>query len=185
MEGAGPLPCHPPSRRATTSHGSPPHAALRGTPRPVRGAPTLVDPLAVAKLAGAAGLLIGSALPVVGLLAGAALVLDFLGAVVTVLRPVPTRPSLSPCSIRLRSRPPLPWASLPDTRTTRLGPRRYEASDTRAASSNVRLPDNAPRTTGPSLRRSPACPVVHHIRKRTRCALSRSCPWLPPPWPLS
>ncbi|MFD9244942.1 DoxX family protein [Streptomyces sp. NPDC059556] len=142
-------------------------------------------PLALAKLTGAAGLLIGSALPVVGLLAGAGLVLHFLGAVVTVLRARSYKTVPFPCSIRLWSRPPLPWASLPDTRTTRLGPSRYEASDARAASSNVRLPEIAPRTTGPSLRRSPACPVVHHIRKRTRCALSRSCPWLPPPWPLS
>ncbi|MFJ5811174.1 DoxX family protein [Streptomyces sp. NPDC093093] len=43
-------------------------------------------PLAVAKLAGAAGLLIGLAVPVVGLLAGAGLVLYFLGAIVTLLR---------------------------------------------------------------------------------------------------
>ncbi|MFF1411294.1 DoxX family protein [Streptomyces sp. NPDC058289] len=43
-------------------------------------------PLALAKLAGAAGLLIGLAVPVIGLLAGAGLVLYFLGAVVTVLR---------------------------------------------------------------------------------------------------
>ncbi|MFF4448821.1 DoxX family protein [Streptomyces sp. NPDC001502] len=43
-------------------------------------------PLALAKFAGAAGLLIGLAVPVIALLAGAGLVLYFLGAVVTVLR---------------------------------------------------------------------------------------------------
>ncbi|MET9465962.1 DoxX family protein [Streptomyces sp. NPDC006544] len=43
-------------------------------------------PLALAKLAGAVGLLIGLAVPVVGYLAGTGLVLYFLGAVITVLR---------------------------------------------------------------------------------------------------
>ncbi|MFF9017416.1 DoxX family protein [Streptomyces sp. NPDC014870] len=42
--------------------------------------------LGVAKLAGAAGLLIGLAVPVIGVLAAVGLVLYFLGAVVTVLR---------------------------------------------------------------------------------------------------
>ncbi|WP_411073021.1 DoxX family protein [Streptomyces sp. cmx-4-25] len=42
--------------------------------------------LALAKLAGAAGLLIGLAVPVIGVLAGTGLVLYFLGAVITVLR---------------------------------------------------------------------------------------------------
>ncbi|MEU9028620.1 DoxX family protein [Streptomyces sp. NPDC048383] len=43
-------------------------------------------PLALAKLAGSAGLLIGLAIPLLGLLAGAGLALYFLGAVITVLR---------------------------------------------------------------------------------------------------
>ncbi|MEU4360154.1 DoxX family protein [Streptomyces virginiae] len=43
-------------------------------------------PLALAKFAGAAGLLIGLVVPVVGLLAGTGLVLYFLGAVITMLR---------------------------------------------------------------------------------------------------
>ncbi|MFF3328143.1 DoxX family protein [Streptomyces sp. NPDC002888] len=42
--------------------------------------------LGAAKAAGAAGLLVGLLVPVVGVLAGAGLVLYFLGAVVTVLR---------------------------------------------------------------------------------------------------
>jgi hypothetical protein len=42
--------------------------------------------LGVAKAAGAAGLLVGLLVPVIGLLAGAGLVLYFTGAVVTVLR---------------------------------------------------------------------------------------------------
>lgn len=43
-------------------------------------------PLGLAKAAGATGLLVGLALPAVGIAAGAALVLYFLGAVVAVLR---------------------------------------------------------------------------------------------------
>ncbi|MEU9419609.1 DoxX family protein [Streptomyces sp. NPDC051000] len=43
-------------------------------------------PLGLAKVAGAAGLLVGLAVPVVGVIAGIGLVLYFLGAVVTVLR---------------------------------------------------------------------------------------------------
>ncbi|MGP9023027.1 DoxX family protein [Streptomyces sp. BR1] len=43
-------------------------------------------PLGLAKTAGAAGLLVGLALPAIGIAAGIALVLYFLGAVVTVLR---------------------------------------------------------------------------------------------------
>lgn len=43
-------------------------------------------PLGLAKAAGALGLLIGLVVPVIGRLAGIALVLYFLGAVVTVLR---------------------------------------------------------------------------------------------------
>ncbi|GAA1071417.1 DoxX family protein [Nocardiopsis composta] len=42
--------------------------------------------LGAAKAAGAAGLLVGLAVPVIGVLAGAALVLYFTGAVITVLR---------------------------------------------------------------------------------------------------
>ncbi|WP_030714940.1 DoxX family protein [Streptomyces sp. NRRL F-2580] len=48
--------------------------------------PSWWTPLALAKLAGAAGLMIGLAVPVVGVLAGTGLVLYFLGAVITVLR---------------------------------------------------------------------------------------------------
>ncbi|MFJ6697980.1 DoxX family protein [Streptomyces sp. NPDC091272] len=65
----------------------------------LRRAPFVVDPLvsygvprswwpwlAAAKLLGAAGLLVGLAVPVVGVIAAAGLIAYFLGAVVTVLR---------------------------------------------------------------------------------------------------
>jgi hypothetical protein len=65
----------------------------------LRRAPWVVEPLTaygvprawwtwlgLAKAAGAAGLLVGLAVPVIGLLAGVGLVLYFTGAVVTILR---------------------------------------------------------------------------------------------------
>ncbi|WP_323184914.1 DoxX family protein [Kitasatospora purpeofusca] len=78
-------------------------------------------PLALAKLAGAAGLLVGLVVPALGVAAAVGLILYFLGAVVTCLRArsystVPSRSSTSP-----PSRSPSAWAWPPDGRTPSAG----------------------------------------------------------------